>query len=119
MTMNFHCWDAAWVSWLNIGILLTTLSLALYNASKDNIATYFAYAYAVISICVLVRSKISFSPLTLTIHAAQIYGWVLYQYRISLIRRRDPGNFDNILGPVLLSIVLFIAISANFLIRGA
>ena len=70
MTMNFHCRDTAWVSWLNIGILLTTLSLALYNASKDDIATYFAYAYAAISICVLVRFRVPFSPLILTIRIA-------------------------------------------------
>ncbi|KAG6891372.1 hypothetical protein C0992_008083 [Termitomyces sp. T32_za158] len=46
---------SAWVSWLNISILLGTLALALFNASKDEIATRFAYGYAIISICVLVR----------------------------------------------------------------
>lgn len=45
---------AAWVSWMNVAILLATLSLALYNGSKDAIATSFAYVYAVISICTLV-----------------------------------------------------------------
>lgn len=45
---------AAWVSWMNIAILLATLSLALYNGSKDAIATSFAYVYAAISICTLV-----------------------------------------------------------------
>ena len=44
----------AWVSWLNLSILLGTLSLALFNASKDYIARSFAYTYAVISIGVLV-----------------------------------------------------------------
>jgi len=45
---------AAWVSWLNISVLLATLSLGLFNASKDDIARRFAYVYAVISVCVLV-----------------------------------------------------------------
>jgi hypothetical protein len=45
----------AWVSWLNISILLGTLALALFNASKDQIATNFAIFYAVVSIAVLVR----------------------------------------------------------------
>ncbi|KAF5359384.1 hypothetical protein D9756_003626 [Leucocoprinus leucothites] len=93
--------ERTWVSWLNIAVLLATLSLALFNASKDDIATYFAYTYALVSICVLV------------------YGWALYQKRISMIRRRDPGHFDNLWGPVILSVVLFFAVLANFIIRGA
>ena len=44
----------AWVSWLNISILLGTLALALFNASRDKIATNFAIFYAVVSIAVLV-----------------------------------------------------------------
>ncbi|KAF9441068.1 hypothetical protein P691DRAFT_619306, partial [Macrolepiota fuliginosa MF-IS2] len=74
--------ERTWVSWLNISVVLATLSLVLFNSSKDNIATYFAYTYAIISVCTLV------------------YGWALYQHRISMIRRRDPGHFDNLVGPV-------------------
>ncbi|KAG6900818.1 hypothetical protein C0993_000137 [Termitomyces sp. T159_Od127] len=71
--------ERTWVSWLNISVLLGTLALALFNASKDEIATRFAYGYAFISICVL------------------IYAFAIYQYRITMIRRRDPGHF----GPFL------------------
>jgi len=49
--------SAAWVSWLNLSVLLGTLSMALFNASGDNVARYFAYTYAIISIGVLVRIK--------------------------------------------------------------
>ncbi|KXN81284.1 Vacuolar transporter chaperone 2 [Leucoagaricus sp. SymC.cos] len=91
--------ERTWVSWLNIAVVLATLSLALFNASKDEVATYFAYTYAIISICVL------------------IYGWAIYQYRINMIRRRDPGHFDNFWGPIILSIALFFAVLANFIIR--
>ncbi|KAJ7067145.1 hypothetical protein C8F01DRAFT_1247542 [Mycena amicta] len=62
---------------------------ALFNASKDPIARAFAYVYALISVGVL------------------IYGYVLYQHRITMIRRRDPGHFDMIIGPV----------GSNFMIR--
>ncbi|KAH7868424.1 hypothetical protein F5879DRAFT_389149 [Lentinula edodes] len=89
----------AWVSWLNLAVLLGTLSLALFNASKDTVARNFAYTYAVISIIVM------------------IYGYGLYQHRITMIRRRDPGHFDAMAGPVLVSILLFFAILANFIIR--
>lgn len=44
----------AWVAWLNISILLGTLALAMFNASKDQIATNFAVFYAGVSIAVLV-----------------------------------------------------------------
>ena len=68
----------------------------------------------------------------------KIYGYALYQHRITMIRRRDPGHFgihpfssyprhttwlfqcttDALAGPVLLSIVLFVAVLANFILRG-
>ncbi|KAG6857377.1 hypothetical protein H0H87_004738 [Tephrocybe sp. NHM501043] len=91
--------ERTWIAWLNIAILLGTLALALFNTSKDTIATRFAYAYALISVGVL------------------IYAFALYQYRISMIRRRDPGHFDSIAGPVTLAIVLFTAILVNFIVR--
>ncbi|KAF8972193.1 hypothetical protein BDZ97DRAFT_1752785 [Flammula alnicola] len=91
--------ERTWVAWLNISILMAALSLGLFNASKDDIARRFAYVYAFISVCVLV------------------YGYGLYQHRISMIRRRDPGHFDALAGPVILSIALFTAVLANFIIR--
>jgi len=91
--------ERTWVAWLDISILLGTLALALFNASKDEIATNFAYGYALISVGVLV------------------YAFLLYQHRISLIRRRYPGHFDSFLGPIVLGIALFIAVLANFIIR--
>ena len=44
----------AWVSYLNMSILIGTLAVALFNASKDPIASNFAYVYALISIGILV-----------------------------------------------------------------
>ncbi|KIM84178.1 hypothetical protein PILCRDRAFT_33227, partial [Piloderma croceum F 1598] len=68
--------ERTWISWLNVSVLVGTLALALYNSSKDNeVARMFAYTYAVISVGVL------------------IYGYLLYQHRITMIRRRDPGHF--------------------------
>jgi len=63
------------------------------------VARNFAYVYAVISVGILV------------------YGYVLYQHRITMIRRRDPGHFDQIAGPVIISAFLFCAMLANFVIR--
>lgn len=50
----------AWISWLNVSVLVGTLALALYNSSKDNeVARMFAYTYAVISVGVLVSNYVS------------------------------------------------------------
>ncbi|KAG1781720.1 hypothetical protein EV702DRAFT_1193194 [Suillus placidus] len=91
--------ERTWISWLNLAVLLGTLALALFNASKDVVARRFAYAYALISIGVVV------------------YGFVIYQNRITMIRKRDPGHYDHIVGPVFLSALLFFAVLANFVIR--
>ncbi|THH15347.1 hypothetical protein EW146_g5129 [Bondarzewia mesenterica] len=91
--------ERTWISYLSMSILIGTLAVALFNASKDQIARNFAYTYAAISVGIM------------------IYGYVVYQHRITMIRRRDPGHFDQILGPVIISALLFFAILANFIIR--
>ncbi|EPQ52723.1 hypothetical protein GLOTRDRAFT_140362 [Gloeophyllum trabeum ATCC 11539] len=91
--------ERTWVSYLNIAMLMGTFSLALFNTSKDQIARNFAYVYAGLSVAIVV------------------YGYLLYQYRITLIRRRDPNHFDQIWGPIVISIALFCAVLANFILR--
>ena len=44
----------AWISYLNLSILLGSLALALFNASHDSVARNFAVFYAVISVGILV-----------------------------------------------------------------
>ncbi|KAI0368779.1 hypothetical protein BV20DRAFT_968884 [Pilatotrama ljubarskyi] len=91
--------ERTWIAYLQTSVLVGTLALALFNASKDEIARNFAYAYAALSVAVLV------------------YGYAVYQHRITMIRRRDPGHFDQIIGPILISAFLFCAVLANFIIR--
>ncbi|KAI0334235.1 hypothetical protein GY45DRAFT_1367753 [Cubamyces sp. BRFM 1775] len=91
--------ERTWIAYLQTSVLIGTLALALFNASKDDIARNFAYAYAALSVGVLV------------------YGYAVYQHRITMIRRRDPGHFDQILGPIVISVFLFGAVLANFIIR--
>jgi len=91
--------ERTWISWMSVSILIATLSVALFNASKDTVARNFAYLYAVISLAVMV------------------YGYIIYQHRITMIRRRDPGHFDRIEGPLIVSAVLFVAVLVNFVIR--
>ncbi|PCH42045.1 hypothetical protein WOLCODRAFT_137659 [Wolfiporia cocos MD-104 SS10] len=91
--------ERTWIAYLNTSVLVGTLALALFNASKDQIARNIAYSYAAISVGILV------------------YGYAVYQRRISLIRKRDPGPFDQIVGPVLISACLFFAVLVNFILR--
>ncbi|KAI0052307.1 hypothetical protein FA95DRAFT_1380525 [Auriscalpium vulgare] len=91
--------ERTWIAYLNMSILIGTLAVALFNTSKDQIAKNFAYLYALISVGIMV------------------YGYLLYQHRITMIRRRDPGHFDQIAGPIIISALLFFAILANFLLR--
>jgi hypothetical protein len=39
--------ERTWISYLSTSVVMSSLSLALYNASKDRVTTYFAYIYAV------------------------------------------------------------------------
>jgi hypothetical protein len=82
----------AWISWLNLSVLLGTLALALFNASRDRVARNFAYIYALISIGVLVNTSISVHQIG-DAHNGQVYGFVIYQNRITMIRKRDPGHY--------------------------
>ncbi|KAH7884383.1 hypothetical protein F5I97DRAFT_1447013 [Phlebopus sp. FC_14] len=91
--------ERTWISWLNLAVLLGALAVALFNASDEFVARNFAYTYAVISVGVVV------------------YGFYLYQSRITMIRKRDPGHYDAIFGPIIISALLFFAVLANFVIR--
>ena len=53
----------AWIAWLSNSVILASFSVALFNASKDEIAKRFAYVYALISVGVLVKKKVFFCVL--------------------------------------------------------
>lgn len=46
-----------------------------------------------------------------------IYGWAIFQSRLTRISARDGTSFDVLLGPMLICAALFIAILANFVFR--
>lgn len=83
----------AWLSWLNAAILIGTFAVALFNASHDPVARAFAYVYAALSVGVLVRSSVP--PIHIYLTTLEIYGFYLYQSRITMIRKRDPGHYGS------------------------
>ena len=86
------------VKWQHIAVLLASLSLGLYNAVgvDNNIARALALVYT------------TFAAF------AGIWGWGTYVWRSRLITERSGKDFDNMIGPIVLSIGLAIALCLNF-----
>lgn len=91
--------ERTFISYLSMGLLLSTIASGLLFGSRDSPARWFAFAYALISAGVL------------------IYGWAIFQKRLTMISARDSGNFDLLWGPIFICLALFIAILANFIFR--
>lgn len=86
------------VKWQHIAVLLASLSLGLYNAAggSNNIARALASVYT------------AFAAF------AGIWGWGTYLWRSRLITERSGKDFDNMVGPVVVSVGLAIALCLNF-----
>ncbi len=86
------------VKWQHIAVLLASLSLGLYNAAEvdNNIARALALVYTAFAVF------------------AGVWGWGIYVWRSRLITERSGKDFDNMIGPVVVSIGLAIALCLNF-----
>ncbi|RMD43157.1 hypothetical protein DV735_g1926, partial [Chaetothyriales sp. CBS 134920] len=90
--------ERTFVKWQHIAVLLATLSLGLFNAAGANnwIARTLAVVYTGFSIFAL------------------LWGWGVYLWRTKLIKERSGKDFDNVIGPVIVSIGLAAALVVNF-----
>lgn len=84
------------VSYINMGVLMASLSMTLYNSSNDSTSKYFGFTYSMISIITI------------------LYGYYIYQTRLELIKSKSASHFDQIIGPIAISSSLFICICYNF-----
>ena len=86
------------IKWQHICVLLATLSLALYNAAgKGNpVAKALAVVYTAFALF------------------AGAWGWGIYLWRSKMIRERSGKDFDNKIGPLIVSVGLAIALILNF-----
>nr|XP_018261541.1 uncharacterized protein I303_05979 [Kwoniella dejecticola CBS 10117]OBR83699.1 hypothetical protein I303_05979 [Kwoniella dejecticola CBS 10117] len=104
--------ERTFISYLSMGLLLSTIASGLLFGARDSPARWFAFAYALISAGVLA------------------YGWAIFQKRLTMISARDAGSFgefirnkdvadyaDLLWGPMLICLALFVAILANFIFR--
>ncbi|KAJ5092714.1 hypothetical protein N7456_008575 [Penicillium angulare] len=86
------------IKWLHISILLSSLSLGLYNAAgkHNQIAKALAAVYTFFAL---------FSA---------AWGWYMYEKRSRLIRQRSGKDLDNLFGPLLVCLGLAVALVLNF-----
>ena len=86
------------IKWLHVSILLSSLSLGLYNAAgKTN---DIARALAIVYTCFAIFSA--------------AWGWYMYEKRSRLIRQRSGRDLDNTFGPLVVCIGLAVALVLNF-----
>ncbi|EPQ31046.1 uncharacterized protein PFL1_01235 [Pseudozyma flocculosa PF-1] len=107
--------ERTWISWLRVSILIGSFALALFNSStffNDHHHPSGAPQYP--------------SPTTIktfgTVYAAiavltLLWGLYSYQRRVTLIKQKWPGDFDDLVGPPLICAVLFVAVLLNFIVR--
>ncbi len=86
------------ITWQHIAVLLATFSLAMYNAAgvSNNIARSLSFVYTAFAIF------------------ASIWGWYVYMWRTRLITERSGKDFDNPIGPFIVTIGLALALVLNF-----
>ncbi|KAJ5562238.1 hypothetical protein N7461_000999 [Penicillium sp. DV-2018c] len=89
------------IKWLHISILLSSLSLGLYNAAgkHNQVAQVLAVVYTFFAIF------------------AAVWGWFMYERRARLIRQRSGKDLDNMFGPIIVCIGLAVALVLNFVFK--
>ncbi|KKK15506.1 hypothetical protein P175DRAFT_0532255 [Aspergillus ochraceoroseus IBT 24754] len=86
------------IKWLHVSVLLSSLSLGLYNAAgrHNDIARALSIVYTFFAI---------FSA---------VWGWYMYELRARLIRQRSGRDLDHMFGPIVVCIGLAVALILNF-----
>lgn len=92
--------ERTFLKWQSIAILQGTLALALYSAAGDNaIAKWIGIAYIGIAAF------------------AGIWGYSIQQVRRSMIVERSGKDFDNMIGPIIISLAMMIALIVNLVLQ--
>lgn len=73
-----------------MGLLLSTISSGLLFGAQDGPARYFAMGYAFVYVPPAALASLVDDDRSA---AVLVYGYVLYQSRLTRISARDPGNF--------------------------
>lgn len=90
----FFANERTYFSWMSFGTLLSTFSLALFNAG-DAVGKLSGVVYSLVSISTL------------------LYGMGLYYRRRELIHNRAAGPYDELMGPTVICFALLFAVGLN------
>ncbi|KAI0601837.1 VTC domain-containing protein [Biscogniauxia sp. FL1348] len=89
--------ERTFLKWQHICVLLGTLALSLYTAAGENfLAECMGIAYIVIAVM------------------AGLWGYIMLERRRSMIKERSGKDFDNMVGPLAVSVALMVALVLNF-----
>ena len=90
--------DRTYIKYQHVSILLAVLAIGLFNAAGpgNTVASALAMVYTLIALFIAV------------------WGWFVYQRRSRMIEQRSGKDFDNIVGPIIISFALIIALCVNF-----
>lgn len=109
--------ERTWISWLRVSILIGSFALALFNSdtffqhhNHDHPGKHDGWMSSG-SIKAFGAIYAGIAVLTL------LWGLYSYQRRVTLIKTKYPGNFDDLIGPPLICAALFVAVLLNFIIR--
>ena len=92
--------ERTFLKWQHICILLGGLAVGLYTAAGEDIVAYFmGIAYIVIAAF------------------AGAWGYYMYLTRRNMIRARSGKDFDNMIGPMVVSFALMVALILNFVFK--
>jgi uncharacterized membrane protein YidH (DUF202 family) len=92
----FFANERTFLSWIHFSIFLGGISSALVGLG-DSTARMSGFLFGMVSIMFT------------------LYALYLYRWRATRIRRRDPGPYDDMVGPTMVSVVFLLAMIANIL----
>ncbi|KAJ3064556.1 hypothetical protein HDU98_012044 [Podochytrium sp. JEL0797] len=90
--------ERTFLSWLHFCIVLGGLALGLLNFG-DRVGQISGVAFTFVAMSFMAYSVVQF------------------QRRADMIRRRDPGPYDDTSAPIVLCVVLFVAVGLNFYLK--
>ncbi|SPC62887.1 related to VTC1  len=111
--------ERTWISWLRLSVLIGSFALALFNSDtffKDHNDQHAGGGHKngyLSSGSIKVFGVVYAGIAVLTL----LWGLYNYQRRVTLIKTKHPGNFDDLIGPPLVCAALFLAVLLNFIIR--
>lgn len=84
------------IKWMHITVLLATMAIALFNSTHAKLGAAMYTAVAVF---------------------AGAWGWGVFMWRSRMIERRDKGEFDAVVGPLVVCVALAIGLVVQFVVR--